>query len=115
VQSTKILVVEDFEDFRRLICSMLEQRDSFQLIQASDGLEGVQKAEEFQPDLILLEISLPKLDGLEVASVRKLASGAKILFCSVESDTDLVRETLSVGALGHVQKDTYPKIPTARC
>jgi len=48
VQSTKILVVEDFEAFRQLICSMLEQRDGFQLILASDGLEAVQKAEELQ-------------------------------------------------------------------
>ncbi len=64
-----ILVVEDFEPIRRFVCSALESRAEFQVIgQASDGLEAIQKAEELQPDVILLDISLPKLNGIAAAA-----------------------------------------------
>ena len=109
MQSLRILVVEDFEEFRRFVGSLLQPRAEFQVESASDGLEAVQKAEELQPDLILLDIGLPKLNGMEVARrVRKLAPAANILFLSVESDTDLVREALSLGA-GYIHK---PRVQT---
>jgi CheY-like chemotaxis protein len=70
----KILVVEDYELFRRFICLSLQQRPEFQVIQASNGLEAVQKAKELQPDLILMDIGLPKLNGIEAAKrIRRLA------------------------------------------
>lgn len=101
----RILEVEDFEGFRRFVCSVLQQRAEFQVTEASNGLEAVQKAEELQPDLILLDIALPELNGLEVAKrVGKLAPEIKILFLSQESSRDVVREALSLGALGYVHK-----------
>lgn len=70
----------------------------------SDGLEAVQKAEELQPDLILLDIGLPTLSGIEAArQMRTLAKLAKILFVSQESSNDIVREALSLGR-GYVVK-----------
>ena len=117
MQSFKILVVDDLPEFRRFICSALQPRIEFQVTEASDGLEAVQKASVLQPDLIVLDISLPKLHGLEVARrVRSLAPAAKILFCSVESDIDLVREALSLGA-GYIHKprlgnDLLPAVET---
>lgn len=105
VQCFKILVVEDYEQFRRFVCSLLQQKPEYQITQASDGLEAVQKAEELQPDLIVLDIGLPGLNGLEVARrVRKLAPRAKILFISQESSLDIVREALNLGARGYVHK-----------
>jgi DNA-binding response OmpR family regulator len=59
---SKLLLVDDSDQFRRLIFRTLQQRPEFDLIQASDGLEAVQKAEAFQPDLILLDIGLPKFE-----------------------------------------------------
>jgi two-component system nitrate/nitrite response regulator NarL len=83
----RILVVEDHPPFRRLICTAL-QRAEFQTIEAADGLEGVQKAEELQPDVILLDINLPKLHGFEVAKqIPRLAPHAKLLFMSQESSS----------------------------
>jgi len=83
----------------------LQQRADFQVTEASNGLEAVQKAEGLQPDLILLDIGLPDLNGLEVAKrVRKVAPAAKILFLSQESSPDVVREALALGALGYVHK-----------
>jgi len=105
VRSFKILVVDDFDDFRRLLCSALQRRSEFQVTQASDGLEAVQKAEELQPDLILLDIGLPSLNGIEVGRrVRKVASSAKILFLTQESSPEVVQEALRLGALGYVHK-----------
>jgi len=105
VQLFRILVVDDFEDFRRFVSSVLQQSAEFQVTEASNGLEAVQKAEELQPDLILLDIGLPNLNGLEVAKrVRELAPAAKIVFLSVESSPDIVREALAVGARGYVHK-----------
>ena len=102
----RVLVVEDFEPFRRFICSTLEKKSELQVVcEVSDGLEAVQKAEELQPDLILLDIGLPTLNGIEAArQIRKLAPEAKIIFVSQESSADVVQEALSLGALGYVVK-----------
>jgi DNA-binding NarL/FixJ family response regulator len=101
----RILVVEDFAPFRRFACTALQQRAAFQIYEAADGLEAVQKAEALQPDLILLDINLPTLHGFEVAKqVRRLVPHAKLLFVSQESSSAIVRTALSLGALGYVQK-----------
>src|SRR5580765_2622395 len=101
----KILVVEDYEPFRRHICLSLQQRPEFQVSQASNGLEAVQKAKELQPDLILIDIGLPKLNGIEAAKrIRRLAPQAKLLFVSQESDSDVVQEAFRLGARGYVHK-----------
>jgi DNA-binding NarL/FixJ family response regulator len=104
--SVRILVVDDYEPFRRFVCSTLERRPDLQIIgEASDGLEAVQKAEELQPDLILLDIGLPTLNGIEAARrIRKLSPESKILFISQESSADVVQEALRLGALGFVVK-----------
>ena len=79
----KILVVEDHEPVRRLICLSLQQKPEFQVIQASDGLEAIQKAKELQPDLVLMDIGLPKLNGIEAAKrIRRIAPHVKLLFVS---------------------------------
>lgn len=106
MQAVTVLVVDDFEPFRRLVCSLLEDRTEFRIIdQASDGFQAVQKAKEQQPDLILLDIGLPILNGMMVARrVRKLAPASKILFLTQESSAEIVQEALSIGALGYVYK-----------
>jgi DNA-binding NarL/FixJ family response regulator len=104
--SVRILVVDDFEPFRRFVRSTLQEKTELQVIrEVSDGLEAVQKAEELQPDLILLDIGLPTLNGIEAARrIRKLAPESKIVFLSMESSADVMQEALSLGALGYVVK-----------
>ena len=104
--SVRVLVVDDYEPFRRFVCSTLERRPDLQIIgEASDGLEAVQKAEGLQPDLIVLDIGLPTLNGLEAARrIRKFSPESKILFLSQESSADVVQEALGIGALGYVIK-----------
>jgi DNA-binding NarL/FixJ family response regulator len=104
--SFRLLVVDDYEPFRRLVCSMLEQMADFHVIgQASDGFEAIQKAQELKPNIILLDIALPKLNGFEVAKrIAEVTPDAKILFLSQESSSDVVGEALRLGALGYVHK-----------
>jgi len=108
VRSFKVLVVEDSEPFGRFVCSTVEARTELQVIsQASDGLEAVQKAEELQPDVILLDIGLPKLNGIEAARrIRRVAPDARILFVSQESSPDIIEETFRVGGQGYIHKSS---------
>ena len=94
------------EPFRRFVCSTLGKRRDLQVIgEASDGLEAVRKAEELKPDLIVLDIGLPTLNGIEVARrIRKLCPECRILFLSQESSADVAQEAFSLGALGYVVK-----------
>jgi DNA-binding NarL/FixJ family response regulator len=98
--------VEDFEPFRRFIASTLQKRPELQVIcEVSDGLEAVQKAQELQPDLIVLDIGLPTLNGIEAARrIRKLSPESKILFMSQESSADAVQTALGLGARGYIVK-----------
>jgi len=102
----RLLVVDDYEPFRRFICSTLGKKSSLRIVgEASDGLQAVHKANELQPDLIVLDIGLPNLNGIEAARrIRKVSPECKILFVSQESSTEVVQEALSLGALGYVVK-----------
>ena len=104
--SFHILVVDDYQPWRQKICSMLQTRPELRVIaEAEDGLEAVQKAEELRPDLILLDIGMPTLNGIEAARrIRKLSPESKILFVSQESSADVVQEAFSLGALGYLGK-----------
>jgi DNA-binding NarL/FixJ family response regulator len=104
--SIRALVVDDFEPFRRFVCSTLEQIPDLQVIgEALDGLEAVQKAEELRPDLIVLDIGLPKLDGLEAAKrIHQVAPDARIIFLTQNRDKDVVQAALRNGARGYVLK-----------
>ena len=104
--SIRVLVVDDYEPFRRVVCSRLESRPDLEVIgEASDGLEAVEKAQALKPDLILLDIGLPRLNGIEAAQrISRLIPTATILFVSQISDADVVQEALSNGAKGYVWK-----------
>jgi DNA-binding NarL/FixJ family response regulator len=106
MSSRRVLVVEDFEPFQRFICSTLAERSELQVVdQVSDGLQAVRRAEELQPDLIVLDIGIPSLNGIEVARrVRKLSTQTKIVFLSQEFSADIVQEALRSGASGYVLK-----------
>ena len=102
----RVLVVDDFEPFRRFVCATLAAKPELQVVgEAADGLQAVQKAEELQPDLILLDIGMPTLNGIEAAHrIARLVPAAKFLFISQENDMDVVAAALSNGAKGYVHK-----------
>jgi len=102
----RVLVVDDFELWHTFVHMRLEDEPNLHVIGVStDGLDAVRKAQELRPDLILLDISLPKLNGLEAArQIRKVAPKSAILFLSGESAPDVVQGALSAGGLGYVLK-----------
>jgi DNA-binding response OmpR family regulator len=99
-------VVDDYNDWRNQVSLLLQARPEWQVIcEASDGREAVQRAEELKPDLVLLDIGLPKLNGIEAARrIRQLSPSSKIIFLSLHDSQDVVLAALSTGALGYVRK-----------
>jgi len=104
--AAKVLVVDDFLPWHRLVRAMLTARKNMEIVAiAVDGLEAVQKAEQLQPDLILLDIGLPTLNGIEAARrIRKLSPKSKILFVSQEFSAEMVKEAFRLGASGYLLK-----------
>src|SRR5277367_142463 len=102
----RVLIADDFDLWRGFVVSRLQERPDLQVVGiASDGLQAVQKAEELQPDLILLDMMLPKLNGIEAAQqIRRVAPLSKILFVSSECDLDSVRTAFQAGGSGYVSK-----------
>jgi DNA-binding NarL/FixJ family response regulator len=103
---TRILVVDDYEPWRRFVSTTLQKQPTLQVIgEAVDGLEAVQKAQQLQPDLILLDIGLPTLNGIEAARrIRELSPKSRILFVSENRSWDIAEEALRTGAGGYVVK-----------
>ena len=106
VNKIRVLVVDDFDAWRRFVCSALQKNPELQIVgEASDGLEAVQRASELLPDLIVLDLGLPKLNGIEAArQIRKKSSESKILFVSQESSADVIQAALNAGGSGYVLK-----------
>ena len=102
----RIVVVDDYEAWRRYTCSTVQEDPEFHVIaEASDGLEAVQLAQQLQPDLILLDIGLPTLNGLEAARrIREVSPQSKILFVSENRSWDIAQAALRTGAGGYVVK-----------
>jgi len=104
--STHVLVVDDYEPWRRFAATTLRNRPSCRIVgEASDGLEAVRLAEQLQPHLIVLDIGLPKLNGIAAArQIRDLSPHSKILFMSDHHSRDITKEALRTGACGFVLK-----------
>ena len=102
----RVLVVDDFEPFRRLIVDILKNRSELQIVsEASDGSDAVEKARQLQPDLVLLDIGLPKLNGIEASRrIKEISPLSRILLVSQLLSADVVHEGLRLGATGFVAK-----------
>jgi DNA-binding NarL/FixJ family response regulator len=102
----RVLVVEDHLPFRRFISTALNKKRNLQIIcEVSDGLEAIQKAVQLKPDMILLDIGLPTLNGIEVArQIRRVVPQSKIIFLTTEFDAAVVQQAATLGASGYVVK-----------
>ena len=96
----RILIVDDFEPWRRAVRSILARDEDLEVVgESSDGLDAVQKSEELQPDLVLLDIHLPKMNGLDAARlIHNVSPATKILFLSSYHGVEIMQEALKVGA-----------------
>ena len=105
-KSVRILVVDDCEPWRDFIVNTLKKEPGLEIIgQVSDGSAAVQQTHQLKPDLILLDIGLPTLNGIQAATqIRESSPSSKILFISENHHVDIVERALSTGAGGYVIK-----------
>lgn len=106
---TRILIVDDFVPWQHLVLWLLEPETGLQIIStAVDGTEAVQKAEELKPDLILMDLSLPGMNGIEATRQTRIVSpGSKVLFLTHHSEPDIVQAAFDAGASGYVLKSDF--------
>src|SRR5215831_3439528 len=116
----RVLVVDDYAPMRRLVAAKLKTLTEIRFVhEAANGLEAVEQARELQPDLILMDIGLPLLNGIEATrEIRRICPASKILFASANRSPDVVEESLRSGGLGYVlksdaQTDLLPAISAA--
>ena len=110
----RTLIVEDHEGVRALMRSLLENETQCVVVgEASDGLRAAQRAQGLQPDLILLDLSLPKLNGMEAGRrIRKISPQSRIVFLSQDSTPEIVESALRIGA-GYLLKSDAKELPAA--
>jgi DNA-binding NarL/FixJ family response regulator len=105
-QSKRILVVDDFAPWRRFLKTLLAVTPEWQLSgEAINGADALRKAQELQPDLVLLDLDLPDVSGIDLArQLQIVVPNAKIVFLTAESSSDIANAALSTGALGYLLK-----------
>jgi DNA-binding NarL/FixJ family response regulator len=111
----RTLIVEDYADLRNFFRLTLQKDTQCIVIgEAVDGLQAVQQAEELQPDLILLDLSLPKLNGMEAfRRIRKLSPRSKVVILSQDFSPEVVQGALRLGAVGYLLKSDAIDLPLA--
>ncbi len=100
---SRILIVDDNRSIVRLAERIL-QKESYDVITAFDGLEGLRKAREEKPDLIILDIVMPELNGFQVLDLVRQHSKAPVIMLTAEQDMDSVKATLALGADDYMVK-----------
>jgi DNA-binding NarL/FixJ family response regulator len=101
----RIVVVDDYQPFRLFLRSFFQEPEFHIIGETSDGLEAVSLVESLRPDIVLLDIGLPSLNGIEVLRrIRPLVPTSKIIMLSQEVSQDVVEAAMSCGANGYVFK-----------
>ena len=104
--TTRILLVDDHPIVREGLRNVLQRKPGWEVVgEASNGVEALEKAESLHPDVIVLDITMPKMNGLEVCRVlRKSSPGPEVLFVTQHDSPQMMREALGAGAKGYVVK-----------
>jgi DNA-binding NarL/FixJ family response regulator len=107
MQPIRVLLVDDHALFREGLAGIIASQPDMQVVgEASDGFEGLIKAQELNPDLILMDIQMPGMDGLETTrQVRKIMPNVKIVMLTVRKDDEKLFEAIKEGAQGYLLKD----------
>ncbi len=106
----KVLIADDHALLRQGLCRILELEGDIEVVaQAADGEEAVALAKELHPDVILMDINMPGLNGLEATSkIKEVAPESKVLVLTIHADDEYVFKVIQAGAAGYVLKDVDP-------
>jgi DNA-binding NarL/FixJ family response regulator len=108
----RILIADDHEMIRRGVRSLLEETSQYHVCgEAADGQDAIEKARQLKPDLILMDISMPNLNGLEATrEIRRILPRIDVIILSQHEARQMVEQACSVGARGFVVKSSFPAI-----
>ena len=106
-----VLLVEDHELYRMGLSMLLEKADNITLVsEAADGIEGIKKARELSPDVILMDIGLPNIDGIEATQrIKDFYPDVKVLIFTSRGSENDVFEAFKAGADGYIMKGATPE------
>ncbi len=106
-----ILVADDHELVREGICRLLELYENMEIVdEAADGLEAVSKVREHLPDLVLLDLNMPRMNGIDaVKKIKEISKEIKVLILTIHDEEEYIYEVTKAGAEGYVQKDIRPE------
>ncbi|MCL3993311.1 response regulator [Streptomyces lavenduligriseus] len=109
-EPVKVLLVDDHQVVRRGLRTFLEVQDDIEVVgEAADGAEGVARAEELRPDIVLMDIKMPGMDGIDaLRRLRELGNPARVLIVTSFTEQRTVVPALRAGAAGYVYKDVDP-------
>lgn len=107
---TRILLADDLPLFRRAIATLLDEQEDMEVVgQANNGVEAVELAQVLRPDIILLDVEMPVMDGVTAAGrLRDVAPEAKVIMLTVNDDDETVLRAIRLGAHGYLLKDLHP-------
>jgi len=106
--AVRILLVDDHPIVRQGLRTLLEGRPGWEVVgEASDGIEALDKVETLQPDIVVLDVTMPRMNGLEACRLiqkKKMGAGLEVLFVTQHDSPQMMREALDAGARGYVVK-----------
>ena len=102
--SVKVLIIDDQPGIRRLLAEILIE-EGYSVITAINGIEGIAKAEEMQPQIILVDMKMPGIDGLEtLRELKQRNPHEKVIMMTAYGELDLVNQARELGSVGYVTK-----------
>ena len=105
-RARRVLIVDDAEELREVLTLFMERADGLEVVgEAVDGLDGVEKARDLQPDVVILDIAMPRMDGLQALPlIREASPGARVVILSGFGESTMAGEAMRAGADHYVPK-----------
>lgn len=107
-QQLKVIIIDDHGMVREGLKQLIELENDIKVIaQAGDGIEGIEKILEYKPDIILLDINMPRMNGIQVVEkLKELSINCKIIILTIHNDIEYLFKAVEIGVQGYVLKDS---------